>query len=107
MAQDPLACKQPFWTQVTHNLTYNDFCIWNPNEGFYVRVSLKQVQCILEQEQNNVPAIEGPGNVCLYPFPNTSNAHQFKTFQQFWRRTTQDARRVERACDNLLPPAQG
>ena len=61
VAQDPLACKPPFWTQVTHNLTYNDFCIWNPNEGFDVRVSLKQVPCILEQEQNDVTALRLKG----------------------------------------------
>ena len=61
VAQDPLACRPPFWSQVTHNQNYNDFCIWNPNEGFDILVFLKQLPCTVEQMQNDVTTLRLKG----------------------------------------------
>ena len=60
-AQNPPACRPPFWTQVTRARDYNNFAIWNPNTRLDVRVCLKQLPCILEQEQNDVTALRLKG----------------------------------------------
>ena len=70
MAQGPLACKQPFWTQVTRAKDYNNFAVWNPNTLWDLLVCLKQLLCTVEQMQSNVTALllKGWGlSVCIPP----------------------------------------
>ena len=64
VAQDPLACRPPFWSQVTHNQNYNDFCIWNPNEGFNMRV---QLPCTVEQNDIMALRLKGRGLAVRIP----------------------------------------
>ena len=68
VAHDPLACKPPYWTQVTRAKEYNYFAIWNPNTLWDVLVFLKQLPCTLEQMQNNITALRLKGlglSVCI------------------------------------------
>ena len=69
VVQGQLACKLPFWTQVTRAKDYNYFAIWNPNTLWDVQVCLKQLPCTVEQMQSDVTALRLKGRGLLVHIP--------------------------------------